>query len=246
MVGGANGIGAATAERLIEEGAIALIADIDAKGMQATVARLNAIRADSAFGRVCDLADAASIEAMIAGFAEQFDGLDGLANIAADIPASQIEKRETILDMDPALWERTFRINTIGYALTMKAALPHLRKRGGAIVNISSTAGHAAVPFVPAYSASKGGVHALTRHVAINFAKDKVRCNCVAPGWIGTASNATLADPAAQKRVAEGIPLGRLGAPEDIAAAIAFLLSDDSSWMTGQLLGVNGGVQFLA
>jgi NAD(P)-dependent dehydrogenase (short-subunit alcohol dehydrogenase family) len=245
VVGGANGIGAATAERLVEEGAIALIGDIDATALDITVCRVR--EKGDAHGLVFDVADPASVDWMISSFASQLGGIDGLANVAVDAASSHREVAQDILEMDAALWARTFQVNTIGYALTIKAVIPYLKAAGGgSIVNVSSTAGFAASPTVPAYSASKGGVHAVTRHVALVFGRDGIRCNCVAPGWILTASNEQGIAPEERAKALRGIPLRRIGAPGDIAAAITFLMSDDAAWMTGQLLAVNGGTNSTA
>jgi len=245
IVGGANGIGAATAGRLVEEGAVALIGEIDTAALDVTVSRLR--EKGDAHGFVFDVADPASVDRMISSFAGQLGGIDDLANVAVDVVSSHREVTQDVLDMDPALWARIFQVNTIGYAPTIKAVIPHLKAAGGgSIVNISSTAGFAAVPFVPAYSASKSGVHAVTRHVALVFGKDGIRCNCVAPGWTLTDSIQRAIDPEQRAKALKGIPLRRIGAPDDIAAAISFLMSDDASWMTGQLLAVNGGTNFTA
>ena len=155
IVGGANGIGAATAGRLVEEGAVALIGEIDTAALDVTVSRLR--EKGDAHGFVFDVADPASVDRMISSFAGQLGGIDGLANVAVDVVSSHREVTQDVLDMDPALWARIFQVNTIGYALTIKAVIPHLKAAGGgSIVNISSTAGFAAVPFVPALCSCTG------------------------------------------------------------------------------------------
>jgi len=246
VVGGANGIGAATVERLCQEGARVFIGDIDGEAMRGVIERVRASGGD-VDGAVFDLADPPSITRMVEACAAAFGGVDGLANIAVDVASSHVEVRQTIMEMDPALWARSFSINTTGYALTIKAVIPHLeRAGGGAIVNTSSTAGYGVAPFVPAYSATKAGVHTLTRHVAMNFGKAKIRCNAVAPGWVMSQSNMGAQDEATFAQATAGVPLGRLGEPSDLASAITFLLSDDASWISGQVLSVNGGAHFAA
>jgi NAD(P)-dependent dehydrogenase (short-subunit alcohol dehydrogenase family) len=244
VVGGANGIGAATAERLCQEGVRVFIGDIAEQAMHATIARIRAAGGDID-GAMFDLADPPSITKMVEACLSAFGGVDGLANIAVDVASSHVEVHQTIMEMDPAVWERSFRVNTTGYALTIKAVIPYLEAAGGgAIVNISSTAAYGVVPFVPAYSATKAGVQTLTRHVAMNFGKANIRCNCIAPGWVTSASNHGAQNPETVAQAIAGVPLRRLGAPSDLAAAITFLLSDDASWITGQVLSVNGGAHF--
>lgn len=250
VTGGANGIGAATARRLAEEGALVFIGDIAEEAMKARIEELRPIAQAAGGemeGRAFDLADPPSIEALIETCRERFGGLDGLANVAVDVRSSQREVGQNLLEMDPLLWERTFRVNTTGLALTIRAAIPHMKTAGGgSIVNVSSTAGQAGARFVPAYAASKGGVQVLTKHVAMNFGKSNIRCNTVAPGWVLTESNRQSATIEAHDHALGTLPLTRLGDPSDVASIITFLLSEEAAWMTGQTIGVNGGAHFSA
>ena len=191
------------------------------------------------------MAEPASIEALIAACVKQYGGIDGLANIGADVGTSTLPRDVEVSEMDIAIWQRTLRVNLIGHALLVRAALPHfIAQGGGAIVSVSSGAAYEGDRTMPAYAASKTGLHALIRHVARRWGKNNVRCNAVAPGLVLTAPAKAAFSPEALDEMLGRLPLTRFGNPEDLAASIAFLLSDDAAWITGQVIGVNGGHAF--
>ena len=244
VAGGATGIGAATAERLGREGARLYLGDINEEGVRAVAERINAAGGAAAAARF-DLADEASVEALVAGAVAHLGGLDGVANIAADLSPETLGNDGPLLDMSVAIWERTLRANLIGYALIAKHAVPHLiAAGGGAIVNTSSGASWVGEPVRPAYAASKAGINALTRHIASAYGKEGVRANSVSPGAVmSETALATMSDEFKAQMLA-GVTVPRLGQPDDLASTICFLLSDDASWVSGQVWSVNGGAGF--
>jgi NAD(P)-dependent dehydrogenase (short-subunit alcohol dehydrogenase family) len=246
VASGATGIGAATARRLAEEGARVLVGDVNESGLTETVERLSA---DGGIvqGKWFDLADERSIEALVSACVDCFGGIDGLVNVGAEMEMARKELGHDLLDMNIADWQRTLRVNLVGHALTIGAAIPHLvAAGGGAIVGVSSAAAQGGFADQPAYAASKAGLNALARHVARRWGKDNIRCNYIAPGWI--LSEAALRYLEQHKdrheEAVAALPLTRLGRPEDTAALIAFLLSDDGAWITGQVVAINGGAAF--
>jgi NAD(P)-dependent dehydrogenase (short-subunit alcohol dehydrogenase family) len=244
VASGATGIGAATAERLAAEGSQLIVGDINEAGLAETVERIKQAggRAHAAH---YDLADAGSIAALIEASITRYGGIDGLANIGADVGTTTLQNDFDVGAMDVAIWERTLRVNLIGHALLMKAALPHfIAQGGGAIVSVSSASAYMGDASLPAYAASKAGLHALIRHVARRWGKDNVRCNGVAPGLVLTGPARGAFTPAELARNLEQLPLPRHGEPADLAATIAFLLSDDAEWITGQVIATNGGIAF--
>jgi NAD(P)-dependent dehydrogenase (short-subunit alcohol dehydrogenase family) len=244
VASGATGIGAGLAQRLAEEGARVVIGDINESGLEATVTGICKAGGD-AQGVWFDLADAPSIEALIGTTVERLGGLDGVANIGADIETNRTELGQDLLGMNLAAWERTFRVNVIGHALTIRAALPHLIEAGGgAIVGVSSAAAHAGFADAPAYGCSKAALNALARHVAKRWGKNNIRCNYIAPGWILSEAALRYLDQEMHDAAVAALPLTRLGQPADTAALLAFLLSDDGSWITGQVIAINGGAAF--
>lgn len=235
VTGGASGIGLATAERLASEGA--LIAVIDRNGAQAQEV---ASRIVSNGGRAISFeADVRSQEQLAIAFSgafAEFGSLNVVVNSAGIITRGGLE---ATTDED---WRNVLEINLFSIFYSTRAALPMLRKSGaGVIVNIASVAGSVGA-INAAYCASKGGVISVTRQMADELAKDSIRVNSVSPGFISTPLNQSLRDAGAERRWANQIPLGRYGRPEEIAAACAFLASDDATYITGTDLLVDGGL----
>ncbi|MYS19673.1 NAD(P)-dependent dehydrogenase, short-chain alcohol dehydrogenase family [Streptomyces sp. DvalAA-14] len=237
VTGSARGIGEATARRFAAEGAAVLIADINGEGAEKTAA---AIRADGgrAEAYVCDVADRGSVDAAIAHAAAAFDGLDVLVNNAY----SCSWHHQDFSDESDEEWRLDLDISLTGAMRCSRAALPYLAaapSRRGAIVNIGSVNGLAYFGN-HAYSAAKAGLVSLTRTLAVHAAPTGVRVNLVAPGTIRTPS--WDGREAVLEQVASAYPLGRVGEPSDIAAAVTFLASVDASWITGVTLPVEGGI----
>jgi NAD(P)-dependent dehydrogenase (short-subunit alcohol dehydrogenase family) len=239
VAGCASGIGAATAKRLAAEGATLFLGDINQDGAQQ-------IAAETSSGwAYFDLADAASVGALVASASQHLGGLDGVANVAADLSAATLGEDRDVAVMDIAVWQRTLNANLLGFALITKAAIPELIEAGGgAIVNTSSGAYFMGEATRPAYAASKAGVNALTRHTASRWGKSNIRCNSIAPGFVSTEAAERVGGPEYRDSILGSISLPRLGRPEDIASAFAFFLSSDASWCTGQVFNINGGGLF--
>jgi NAD(P)-dependent dehydrogenase (short-subunit alcohol dehydrogenase family) len=235
ITGAARGIGAATARRLAEEGAQVLVTDIDSARAGKTAAGLRELGA-RAESFTCDVGERAQVEAAVAYAVDAFGSLDVLVNNAFRCsPDARLFEDES-----DEVWARDLDITLTGAYRCARAALPHLVASGrGAIVTIGSVNGiqdfgnHA-------YSAAKAGLMSLTRTLAGHAAARGVRVNLVAPGTVRTAAWEGRDDDLA--RAAELYPLGRVGEPEDIAAAVAFLASRDASWITGTTLCVDGGL----
>ncbi|GAA1844996.1 glucose 1-dehydrogenase [Pseudonocardia ailaonensis] len=244
VAGGGQGIGAATAHRLAGEGAVVVVADRSLPRARDTAAAIEE-SGSKAVAVEFDLGDAESIEALFAFVGAEFGGLDLLHNVAASLGANSLYSQDAdVVDIDPAVWSETLQINLTGYFLTTKAAVPSMLERGGgAIVNMSSVASVTGATEV-AYSVSKSAVEALTRHTARRWAPHGIRANCVAPGMVATPTGLALTEERASDpvRAAAGLnPMNRLADPEEIAAIVTFLLSEECNFLTGQVLSVNGG-----
>lgn len=232
VTGAGDGIGRATTVRLAAEGAT-VVAGILEEAQRAALADVDAI--------LLDVRSVADWRRALAHVRSVHGGLDVLVNNAG------IHRPGTAEDTTAEAWEDIMAVNLWGTFLGCREAIPQLRARGGgAIVNVASIAGIRGTPGGIAYTASKGGVVAMTMALAIDHVADRIRINCVCPGAVATGIIERLAtraeDPAGVRTaVAARQPMGRMASPEEIAAAIAFLASDDASFMTGVALPVDGG-----
>jgi 2-hydroxycyclohexanecarboxyl-CoA dehydrogenase len=238
LTGGASGIGRATAARLAEEGCAVGILDIDAAGAEQTAAgchgRATVYRAD--------ITDRAQVAAAVAAFEQTVGPIDFLANIAGwDI-------FRNFLDTDVALWDKVIGINLYGPLHLHHVVLPRMVERGfGRVVNVSSDAGRVGSSGEAVYAACKGGIIAFTKTVARELARKGITLNVLCPGPTETPlfEGAKASSPFGEKMaeaLARAVPLKRLGQPEDYPGTIAFLLSDDAAYITGQTLSVSGGL----
>ena len=236
ITGGARGVGAGVARRFVAEGARVALLDVLDDAGAALAAELGA----AAHYQHCDLADEAQVREAIDAAARHFGGLDVLYNNAAVIGYGR-----RIADLPTAEWDRTMAVNLRGPFLCCKHALPHLIARGGgAIINVSSHGAFQASPTgVADYAVAKGGLVTLTYYLASEYGHDQVRANCIAPGPVPTDLNAPfLGTEEGRAQTAMWIPLGRVGAIDDVASAAVFLASDEARWITGAVLRVDGGM----
>ena len=236
VTGGARGVGAGVARRFVAEGARVALLDVLDDAGAALAAELGA----AAHYQHCDLADEAQVREAIDAAARHFGGLDVLYNNAAVIGYGR-----RIADLPTAEWDRTMAVNLRGPFLCCKYALPHLIARGGgAIINVSSHGAFQASPTgVADYAVAKGGLVTLTYYLASEYGHDQVRANCIAPGPVPTDLNAPfLGTEEGRAQTAMWIPLGRVGAIDDVASAAVFLASDEARWITGAVLRVDGGM----
>lgn len=237
ITGGASGIGRATARRLADEGAAVFLVDLNEEGCQETVEAIQASGATAARAR-CDVRDPASCNAAVETAASFLGGLDVLCNIAGVLHHSLTR------DCADADWDRVIGVNLTGTFQMTRAALPHLLERHCAIVNLASAAGIQAVPYAAAYCASKGGVVMLTKSIAVEHAKTGPRVNCICPGHVETPLVATFAlpegaDGALFSHITPRMPT--CAQPEDVAALVAYLASDEARFVTGAAFTIDGG-----
>jgi meso-butanediol dehydrogenase/(S,S)-butanediol dehydrogenase/diacetyl reductase len=231
ITGGAGGIGLATARRFLEEGARVLALDHDVVALSHLQSQLPALS-----GIICaDVSDPADV-------ARGFDEMDGLlGGLDVLVNNAGISIRHCFADISPEEWRRVIDVNLNGvFFVGQQAARRMLIGDGGVILNMGSTNGLIGYPYYADYNASKAGVIALTRSMALELAP-KVRVNAVCPGWILTPMQAAEYTLEAQRAFAAKVPLKRLGRPEDVAALFAFLASDDAGFITGQYFVIDGG-----
>ncbi len=232
VTGGAQGIGEACARRFAREGAKLVIADTDAQRGQALATELGATWLP------CDVGDKAQVDAVVARTLADHGQIDILVNNAG------ILRSADFLDITEADFDAVLRVNIKGAFLMGQAVARAMARRGsGAIVNMSSINGTLAIPTIASYNVSKGGINQLTRVMALALADKGIRVNAVAPGTIATemAAKAVLATEEARIKVMSRTPMKRLGEPSEVADVVAWLASDAASYVTGEIVVVDGG-----
>lgn len=235
VTGGASGIGRCTALRLAGEGAAVVAVDVNAEALDAVAAEAVGLPG-SVTARAGDVSTEDGVRAIVTGAVATLGSLDVLVNVAGILSFSHTH--EVTLDE----WNRLLAVNLTGTFLMCRELIPHLLATKGNIVNLASTASHAGQPWAVAYSATKGGVLAMTREIAVEYAEQGLRCNSVSPGAIDTPITLSFSLPegANPKLLRRVTPLGPFGTPEGIAAAIAFIASDEATHMNGADLRMDG------
>lgn len=238
ITGAGSGIGRATAFLFAQEGAKVVVADYVAEGGEETVRLIKEAGGEATFVKV-DVSKAADTQRMVNTAIDRYGKLDILCN-NADIEGPWAPTE----DLSEEDWDRVLSVNLKGVFLGSRYAIPEMLKQdGGVIINTASIAGLIAITNMPAYCASKGGVVLLTKAMALEYAAKNIRINCICPGAIRTPmfSRLTLDQVETEKAFCNGHPIGRCGTPEEIAHAALYLGSDESSFITGTALVVDGG-----
>jgi NAD(P)-dependent dehydrogenase (short-subunit alcohol dehydrogenase family) len=240
VTGAGKGIGSGIAKVFSKEGAKVVVVDWDEEAGKKTAEEIRQSGGDALFVN-CDVSNEEQVKAMVQASLDKYDRIDVLVNNAG------IGVYLPVLEATSEDWDRCLAVNLKGVFLCSKYAIPHMQTMGkGAIVNISSVHAHATVNGVAPYAASKGGITALTRNMAIDYGP-AIRVNAIAPGWVLTPLIQSIFDsyddPAEQQRLVEQRQvMKRIGRPEDIGHAAAFLASDEASFITGTQLFVDGGL----
>jgi NAD(P)-dependent dehydrogenase (short-subunit alcohol dehydrogenase family) len=240
VTGSAHGIGRASAIIMAREGARVCIADLNAAGARKVAAEI-AQSGGEAIAFEVDIANESQIQAMVSATVAAFGAVDVLQNTAAATSAEQSMADGLIHEARTEIWDKAYNITLRGSMLCCKHVIPHMLTRGkGSIINISSTAGIVGQTFVPAYGATKAGLHSLSQYIACQYGRQGIRANTVAPGLIRTPTTETLGAEFL-KMCADNCVAGHIGEPEDVGHVTAFLASDEARYLTGQLIPVDGG-----
>ncbi len=244
ITGGGTGIGAAIAKRFVTDGAKICITGRRQEMLDQVAGSLPPGRVITCAGDVTDYKD---VERMVERAVDFGGRLNVLINNAA-----MDQEPSTVIDIEAGIWQRLLEVNLTGPFNMMKASIPHMiESGGGSVINISSVAGIRSIPAMPAYCASKGGLISLTQQVALDYGPLKVRCNVVCPGGVRTAMIEGAMGPFAKALgtdvggvfdfFSKDVPLRRLASPDEISGLCSYLASDDSSFMTGAVLVIDGG-----
>lgn len=240
VTGGGAGLGRSVAEKFAREGAQVVIAEIDENRGKDTCARIEAENAQAVFIQT-DVGEEAEVIALAEKVRERYGRIDIMYNNAGVLFHGKDAKAH---ELSTEIWDRTMRVNLRGFWLCTKYLIPLMLENGGSVIHVGSpTALNGSGAGLTAYSASKGGIIALTRVMATDYAPNKIRVNCIIPGTMNTPMNdGFLTDETVQEKLISMIPLGRFGVAEDISGLAMFLASDDSSYCTGGLYTVDGGL----
>ena len=240
ITGAASGIGRATAELMATEGAKIVIGDVNQAGADETVGAIREKGRAAWFLRT-DVSDAAQVKSLLVKAQEEMGGIDIIVNNAG------LQRSGAVTDFDEADWDALMQVNPRSVFLFAKYGVPYLRRSTAAVIlNTASIAGLRGGGGLTAYSASKGAIVAFSRALALELAPDRIRVNCICPGWVDTPFN----NPAIEfmggrdkqaELVKNSVPMGRQGMPSEIAPAMVFLVSDAASFITGQAFVIDGG-----
>lgn len=242
VAGGAGGIGTATSIRLGEEGASVVVADVNGAAAEDVAEQIRGA-GGQALGVATDISDEQQVDELVRRATAEFGGLDVFHANAADLSPGNLGRDTDIVEMPMEVFDRTVAVNLRGHLLCARKAIPVMVERGGgALVFTSSAAAYLGEPERPAYAITKSGITALVRHIASRWGKTGIRANAIAPGLVLTPTVQEGLEPQFRERVLRGGRSPRLGRPEDIAALVAYLGSDDGEWINGQVMSVDGGV----
>lgn len=243
ILGASQGIGATASRMFVKAGANVVLGGVSADRGRAFAEELKS-EGGRAEWRPGDLNDEACLKALMDGVAAEHGRIDGLFNNGADL--ALLEKDGDAVSTDLDVFERTLKADLTGYFLACRFAIPHmLRQGGGSIVQTSSQAASFSDPTMVAYSCAKAGVDALTRHIAVRWGKQNIRCNAIQPGMVMTEKAWGMADILPLDLFLSRTPAPRLGIPEDIAALAGFLMTDEAAFMNGQVLSSDGGMHIV-
>jgi NAD(P)-dependent dehydrogenase (short-subunit alcohol dehydrogenase family) len=241
VTGAGSGIGKAIAERFALEGGLVVCVDINAAAVKATVQGIQAA-GGQAEAVTADVSQSVAVDGFVQRCVDLYGRIDILVNNAGiNVPGVFHEVTNEAID-------RMLDVNLKGYIYASRAAIPHmLKQQGGAIVNMSSVNGLVAEPFLSLYAASKGAIVMLTKGIALDYAKQGIRCNCICPGWVDTPINYAHAEMMGglakiYAEIDRFQPIGRPGEPSEIANLALFLASDEASFMTGSIIAADGGM----
>jgi NAD(P)-dependent dehydrogenase (short-subunit alcohol dehydrogenase family) len=241
VAGGAGGIGTATSLRLGEEGAAVVVGDVDAAAARDVAQRITS-SGGRAIGCHTDISDEDSVADLMETAIGAFGGLDLVHANAADLSADVIGRDSDAVEVPLEVFDRTVHVNVRGHLLCARHAIPLMLERGGgALVFTGSAAAFIGERERPSYAMGKSAVTALVRHIASRWGKEGIRANMVAPGLVLTETVQSSLTPEFRDFALRGTRSARLGRPEDIAAMVAFLGSEDGGWVNGQVISVDGG-----